>query len=176
MLDEKAVQRLIDKDAIAEVVGLRYARGLDWGDVELLQSCFHPDAVVDYGVFKGNAHEFFATQNSYDPQQPTYDPGLLNQFHYCFPPQIEIDGNTAHSEVYSWAGRRFNRDGKNGQAVAGSRYIDTLERRDTGWKISSRHVFVEFVHIFDSMDTMPGFNFMSGQGPSHPFYRRMSQI
>lgn len=170
MLDEKALRRLIDKDSIAEVVSTRYARALDWGDMDMLKSCFHPDAVIDYGIFKGNAHAWLEKQNAHDP-------ALINQFHYCFPPQIEVSGDKAQSEGNCLAGRRFRTEGKEGQRLIGSRYLDSLDRRDTGWKISSRIVLVEFIQSFDGIDTMPmrpgqpGFEFMSNASPAHPLYR-----
>ena len=47
-----AVQLLLDKQEIYEVI-LRYCRGIDRLDEELLLSVFHPDAYADFGTLKG---------------------------------------------------------------------------------------------------------------------------
>ena len=57
MPTERQVQELWDKQEIADVLGARYGRGLDWLDEAALKQCFHPDAQVDYGFFVGNAHD-----------------------------------------------------------------------------------------------------------------------
>lgn len=54
---DQAIQDLIDKQAIGEVIA-RYSRTLDWLDDEGQASCYWPDAAIDYGFFTGTAAEF----------------------------------------------------------------------------------------------------------------------
>jgi hypothetical protein len=48
---------LRSKDEIRDVV-LRLARGIDRCDLELLRSCYHPDAHEEHGWFSGSAWEY----------------------------------------------------------------------------------------------------------------------
>ena len=50
---------LADKDEIRDVL-MRYGRGVDRLDEELLRSCYHPDSHDDHGHWKGNGHDFAA--------------------------------------------------------------------------------------------------------------------
>ena len=45
---DREVQELLDKQAIHEVM-IRYCRGLDRMDAELVGSAYHPDAHDDHG-------------------------------------------------------------------------------------------------------------------------------
>src|SRR4051794_41313735 len=54
-----AVARVVAVEEIREVV-LRYCRGVDRLDVDLLRSAYLPGAVDDHGVFVGDAAEFCA--------------------------------------------------------------------------------------------------------------------
>ncbi|MBT5754390.1 MAG: SnoaL-like domain-containing protein [Acidimicrobiaceae bacterium] len=45
---EARLRALIDKDEIRDVL-MRYGRGVDRLDEELLRSCYHPDSHDDHG-------------------------------------------------------------------------------------------------------------------------------
>ena len=45
---EEKVRVLVSKDEIRDVL-MRYARGVDRGEADLITSCYHPDAVDDHG-------------------------------------------------------------------------------------------------------------------------------
>src|SRR5580658_3545693 len=49
--------RLIAKDSISAAI-LRFARGADSSDLELMRSAYWPDGTDDHGNFSGNALEF----------------------------------------------------------------------------------------------------------------------
>jgi hypothetical protein len=46
------LQELVDRADILDCVQ-RYARGIDRHDVELVASCYHPDAIDDHGLYVG---------------------------------------------------------------------------------------------------------------------------
>src|ERR1700733_12467473 len=48
---------LFDEMACRKVIG-RYGSALDWRDEAALASTVWPDAVIDYGFFKGSGEEF----------------------------------------------------------------------------------------------------------------------
>jgi hypothetical protein len=54
---ERALQVLLDKQEIHEVL-MRYCRGIDRCDAELLRSVYHADAVDDHGQLNGKAADF----------------------------------------------------------------------------------------------------------------------
>ena len=58
MVDEGDVQKLLDREAIKELVNL-YCRAADRHDHELMRSLYHEDAIDDHGsFFKGLAMDF----------------------------------------------------------------------------------------------------------------------
>lgn len=170
MVLDPAVQELVDQRAIEQVIGARYARALDWLDVDALKTCFWADGWVDYGFFEGNAHEWC------DVVMPI-ESSSIHRFHYCFNAVIDIDGDLASAESNSFAGSRRERNGEHFQTLHGSRYLDELERRDQVWRISSRRVLLEMTQTFPAPDgpggALAGLQPASGLGPDHELYRRL---
>lgn len=169
MTEELTIQGLLDKEKIREVIGIRYARGLDWYDLEMLKSCFHADAMLDYGYFKGNAHQWC------EKRIVEGNPAELHRFHYCFPAQVELAGDTAHAESNSYAGYRTRDEAGEKYVVFGARYIDTVERRQGVWKIAFRAVLVDFMHTIPGSGgpggLQKGMPLLEHLNTSHPFYR-----
>ena len=169
-MDEAAVEVLLAKQAISEVVGARYARALDWLDLDELKACFWPDAWVDYGFFQGDAHQWC------DLIMPT-EASSVHRFHYRFNIMIVVDGDRAEVESNGFAGSRRVEDGEAFQSFHGSRYLDVAERRDGEWRISERRVFLETTQKFASPDgpggALVGLELISGVDTDHPLYRRM---
>jgi hypothetical protein len=54
---DQELQRLIDIAAITDV-HLRYRRGIDRMDWDLVRSCYHPGATDDHGPFRGSVEQF----------------------------------------------------------------------------------------------------------------------
>lgn len=165
------VQRLADTQAIADVVGARYAKALDWLDLARLKECFWEDGHVDYGFFVGNAHEWC------DVVMPI-EASSLHRFHYVFNILVDVDGNRATVESNSLAGSRRpggDDDAPVMQSLHGSRYLDTVERRDDQWRILERTVLLEFTNRYPSPDAPHGaisaLQLVSGLGPDDPRYR-----
>lgn len=135
MDDKAALQQLLDRQAIQDCL-LRYTRGVDRLDRELLLSAYHADAIDDHGAFVGSPVAFadWALPHHREHQNSTHHM-ILN--HSC-----ELDRDTAHSETYClYIG--VNRSG--GIDVIGNRYIDRLERRAGTWAIARRVCVVEWV-------------------------------
>jgi len=171
LFDPNAVQMLLEKDEIRELIGVRYARGLDWYDLDLLKSCFHADATLDYGYFKGLAHVWC------EKRVVEGNPAELHRFHYCFPAQFAVTGDKAEAESNSISGYR-TRDGDAEKTVLfGARYFDRIERRDGVWRMAHRTVRVDFTYEAPSPKQAPGLQsalpFLSALDPSHPLFRRL---
>jgi hypothetical protein len=123
---------------------LRYCRGIDRADVDLVRSVYHPGATDDHGVFSGDAAEFAAFVIPVLTAEYTV---TQHQLHNML---IEIDGDSAGSETYFTAyHRERNPPGTKRMVVFGGRYLDRLERRDGRWGIVERVVAHDWSDAYD---------------------------
>jgi hypothetical protein len=138
---DPAVQRLLDRAAIEECL-LRYTRGLDRHDTELVVSAFHPDALDTHGTFEGGPQDVAAWANEQH--------GLrwVAHQHYITNTTVDIDGDVAHTDTYYLIVLRRN-DGT-GQDLMGGRYVDRFERRAGDWRIARRVVTNEWIGEIDA--------------------------
>jgi hypothetical protein len=134
MEETNALRELLDRQAIMDCLH-RYTRGVDRVDEELIRSAFHPDAVDDHGVVVGSVDDFLA---HWLPQQP----GREISQHYVSNASIDLDGDTAHVELYYWFVQKLR--GEPHITMYGGRYADRFERRETGWRIAARVVIPEW--------------------------------
>jgi hypothetical protein len=136
-LDQRLQERLIemlDKQEIHERL-MRYCRGVDRGDAELVSQAFHPDAMADHGhvffdgVSVGEALAGMAAKHT-----------NASGTHFTGNELIEIDGDDAYSEVYFFAVRERERAGVAVTFTRCARYIDHWQKRDGVWGIIYRKV------------------------------------
>lgn len=127
------LQALLDKQALLEL-NLRYCRAVDRCDLELLLSCFHPDATDDHGTFKGAPADVFpailAKMRDMPPAQHILDNALF-----------EVDGDIAWGELYMSV--READAGPGSPPDSFGRNLDRYERRDGEWRIAERRVIIE---------------------------------
>lgn len=127
------LQLLCDKQELLEL-NLRYCRAVDRCDIDMLLSCFHPDAVDDHGTFKGSPADVFPAilekMRAMPPAQHILDNALF-----------EIEGDTAWGELYMSV-RTADADAAS-QPDAFGRNLDRYERRDGTWRIAERRVIIE---------------------------------
>jgi hypothetical protein len=131
---DERLDELLDKQEIHERL-MRYCRGVDRGDAELIAQAFHPDAMADHGhvFFTGDTiGEVLARMSA----THTNASGM----HMTGNELIEIDGDTAVSEVYFLDFIERERDGETMLMTRGARYVDRWERRDGRWGIVHRRV------------------------------------
>ncbi|MCU1566801.1 MAG: SnoaL-like protein [Pseudarthrobacter sp.] len=123
------VGEMQDRDAIWQCL-LRYARGVDRFDSELIRSAFHPDAIDDHGKFLGGPDEFV------EWAKHQHTEAHLGHQHNLFNHTCDLSGDVAHAETYfMFAG--MNRKGSP-LVLNGGRYLDRLEKRDGEWRIAFR--------------------------------------
>lgn len=132
---ERMIRKLDDRMAIADVIA-RYSRGVDRQDRALLESCYHPGAIDDHGMFVGPADEFF------DWTDPSHLHLFRTHQHITANHTCELDGDTAHCETYYIFAGMTKAD--NAFALSGGRYIDRMEKRDGEWRIAARKCLVEW--------------------------------
>lgn len=137
------LQELLDKQEISEVV-LRYCRGVDRRDDELIRSAYHADAHEHHGAYRGRSADDFVT----------YANGRSDLFervaHYVCNQLIDVQGNVAFSETYAIALHQSRTEaGVVTHTVFGGRYIDRMEHRDGRWAISDRVVVCDWSRVDD---------------------------
>src|SRR5690606_36916929 len=111
-----------------------YARGVDDRDWDLVRRCYHPDAVDDHGVYRGDVEGFVA---HFARQARAWD----RTAHYVFEPHIELDGEAATVVARVVAHHVSGTE----DLVIGARYRDRFECRDGDWRIARRRVDVDWV-------------------------------
>jgi SnoaL-like domain len=137
---DQALARLLAKDAIGEAI-LRFVRGADRSDLELMRSAYWPDATDDHGNFSGNALKFteFAIE-------------VLKRFrvtmHFITNVAVTFpaDGQ-AHAESYFYAYHEHLPQPGGGPglvSLVGGRYIDRFEERNGEWRILARVVTMDW--------------------------------
>ena len=143
------VQALLDKQAIYEVL-MKYCRGIDRIDEELLRSVYHPDAWDDHGSFKGPASEYVTYIVA--SLRAGADAGC-NNFHSVSNVLIELDGDVAHTETYITSWHPALKDGKNNNWIFAGRYVDRFERRNGAWKIAHRMTVCDWEYVAPPAET-----------------------
>lgn len=129
-MDPEALAALIDRQAICDL-SVRYMRGLDRLDLELLKSVYHGDATDDRGFYTGSGHGLceLAVQML---ASHACNHHMLGQM------AIDIAGDVAFGEIYFQAYHRMIEDGQEVDFVVIGRYADRYERRAGVWKIAHR--------------------------------------
>jgi hypothetical protein len=123
-------QQLSDLEDIRNAT-LRYSRGVDRLDAELMKSAYWPDAIDHHGEFKGSAHEFA------EQCMPVHAPHAWTM-HSVYNHTIELDADGIHAsgELYNVTHVGFA-DTQEILAWYG-RYLDRYEKRGDEWRIIER--------------------------------------
>lgn len=173
---EQALQQLLDKQAISDVIQ-RYSRTLDWLDDEAQAGCYWPDATVEYGFFNGTAEDFL-------PVVMQTERNSHRRWHMLSAPLIAFQSATrASSECYGiFAGASRQDGGTLAGNLYGGRYLDEWEKREADsapeWRISARTYVLDW---HQRLDNQPGFEpnpdfplptFEIAES-NHPRYRRL---
>jgi hypothetical protein len=135
----KTIEEVLAEAAIKDIQ-VRYCRGCDRMDFELLRSCFHPDAVTEYGFFGGTVDQFIDSAKQALP-------GFVATTHNTGNQVVEVEGDTAWAEHYTVATHRIAADdlGPERDFVTAVRYIDRLECRDGDWRIARRVLVLDWI-------------------------------
>ena len=129
----------VEDDLAIRRVVLRYCRGIDRMDRDLVRDCYHPDASDSHGSFSGGVEEFL-----------TWVWRVLGRYtmtmHYIANQLIEPLGpDRARCESYGMAVHRTEGGEPRGNLTTGFRYVDDFERRAGEWRIARRVATTEWV-------------------------------
>ncbi|MBY0398961.1 nuclear transport factor 2 family protein [Myxococcota bacterium] len=133
---------LADRAAIHHQL-VRYCRGVDRRNLELVRSTYHPDAYDDHGTYKGDVEGFLAFVRDEVHARFRMTMHKLGQSF------IEVEGDVARAESYAIChhvmaeadpagGPGATRDVAD--MVMGIRYVDRFERRAGEWRIARREL------------------------------------
>ena len=113
-----------------------HSRGLDRLDEAAIRSAYWPEAEVDYGSYKGNAHIFAElVVGALDQQYELTRHALSNTL-------VEFGGDSALCETCVHAGHLLT--GGTEELLFYGRYLDRLEKREGQWKIAHRQVVMDW--------------------------------
>jgi ketosteroid isomerase-like protein len=143
------VQQLLDKQEIHEAL-MRYCRGIDRGDVDLVLSAFHDDAIDNHTGQEERVRERVPRAVGLAQQSTLWTShNICNEL-------IQVDGDVAHSEAYLVAFHRVEHEGREVDFVLGARYVDRFERRAGEWRIARRTVIHDWQRFDEVRDPPAG--------------------
>lgn len=154
---EMRLRELLDKQDIHEIL-LKYCRGVDRQDKDLIAQAYHADAVDDHGDFVVAARDIpdlFTTLAA----RPA-NGGM----HLVANSLIEIEGDTAYAESYFLAIKDADNEDKSFLRIRAGRYVDRFERREGRWAIAERVVVDEWNKVEEiTARTAPRENYRFGK-------------
>lgn len=126
------VQALLDKKAIEEVL-LKFLRGCDRSDANLVERAYWPDGWEDHGgTFDGPASEWVAVV-----KERLSKAGLMN--HLAMNMVIDLkSATTAIAECYILTASRLTVKGQEFDTRTLARCVDQMEKRGDEWRIFRR--------------------------------------
>jgi hypothetical protein len=144
---ESPLDELLAQRAISDVL-LRYCRGIDRLDLELVRDCYWPDATDSHGGFQGTRDEFV-----------TWVAKLLARFdatmHFVGNSLVEVEGDAAVAETYAIAFHRGPEATPGLNLIVGVRYVDRFEHRGGEWRIAKRVCSTEWSRVDDVAGRFP---------------------
>jgi 3-phenylpropionate/cinnamic acid dioxygenase small subunit len=141
------LQTLLDRAAIHDLI-MRYARGVDRRDLDLVASCFAADATYEGALGRGGIEVVLAALRERMPRYQT-------TMHFLTNPLIELQGDAAACETYALVYHRLESDDDAEDFIVGVRYVDQLARRADGWRIVRRRTAMAFQR-YDAVVLPPG--------------------
>ena len=163
-IDETALQRLLDKEAIREAA-LKYTRGIDRHDDDIMREFYHPDARDDHGEYIGNSEGLIQYAKSVHSER------WRVHHHFVTNMTIELEGDVAHCETYFFVTLARHEGGTD---VGAGRYLDRFEKREETWAVADRICMVEWNGLIPDTDATVDYDsFIRGAwDKSDPSYMR----
>lgn len=138
------VNELLARNAIYNAI-MRYCRGVDRLDRDLIRSVCHPDANDNHGSYNGPVQGFI------DWVFENHENKVISSVHHIGSVLIQLDGVIAHSESHVMVNHRRLVDGKLYDLLSHGRFVDRFEERGGDWRIVDRLVVIDW-HRLDPVD------------------------
>jgi len=167
MTNESRLTELLAKQDIYECI-MKYSRGSDRYDADLIRSTFHPDAVVDREK-KWSVDEWIDVSMNRDRSRA--------RMHHIGNVLIEVDGSTAVAETYWIAYQVWSEDGARFVRTRAARYVDRFECRDGDWRVLYRGVVDDWSYTQEvGPEITQGHSDLVGQPfPTDPIYALLKE-
>lgn len=133
---EQILHDLVARQQIYDAL-VRYCRGVDRLDRDIILSVYHPGANDNHGGFNGPVEEFV------DWVFGNHKGKIEACSHYVSNVLIEVDGDVAYSESYILAYHRKTADGATADLSGWGRCLDRFELRNGEWRIADRVVMYD---------------------------------
>lgn len=160
---EGEFRALLDRRAIEDAL-LRYCRGVDRANADLIASAYHPDAVDDHG-----ARTFAGDQIGHGIVEMTAMQRVT--FHSISNTSITfLSPDAAGCETYYQAWQTMPLDGGERILAAVGRYLDRFERREGQWRIAHRQVIVDMATFLPDSGFAPAAPDRGRRGPDDPSF------
>ena len=141
-----------DRQAIHDVI-VRYCRGVDRSDPDLVLAAFHDDAIDNhFGVVLPFREAIGTLKTARSGGGGT--PSKTTSMHNICNVLIEVDGDIARCESYVIVIVRIPQDGGAIDWMHAGRYVDRFERRNGKWRIAHRTVVYD-LERFDEVVAAP---------------------
>lgn len=145
------LQALLDERGIHRIL-LQYCRGIDRLDLDLVRSCYHPDATDSHGSFSGDVEAFLAWVGRILPRSTRTHHLLANVL-------VDLDPvrpGRARAESYGVAIHEGDPGIPERNLVTGFRFVDDFVRHaERGWRIQRRVATTEWVRRTQPEDGWP---------------------
>ncbi len=129
-----STQEISDRLEIQDLL-IRYTRAIDSKDWALLDSCFTPDAHVDYTSSGGVAGKYPEVRAWLEKALAAF-PAMM---HFIGNTTLELDGDRARSRTYVINPMGVPKpDGSLHVFTVAAHYVDDLVRGSEGWRIAQR--------------------------------------
>ena len=168
---EDQVRELLAEREIRNVL-LRYCRGVDRCDQELVASCYHDDAVDDHGTWQAEGAVSIAERIV-----NLVKPGSGRAMHFLGNVTVEVEGTSAFAESYVLAFRTFERDSAAHVRIRAVRFVDRFSLRSGKWRISERVVVDEWNRVDRIVEPQAGLEEcrFSSKDKEDPVYKIRAQ-
>lgn len=160
--NDPALAGLIDRARLTELVA-EYGNLIDWIDWARLDTVFWPDAVFDFGMFKGGMAEYrrFVAE---------LEEGYARRFHMFGLPSIVLRGDSARIDALCVIVCRSYGSGAGTDDTFWGRYLLAAERRDGEWRLSGLTYLLNLHERVERAEDERGLPMLFGEGlsPAHP--------
>jgi len=135
--DPDRMRELLAKQDLAELCAA-YSRAVDRLDEAAFVELFHPDAVIDSGVLRGDPSHFAREFSAWVRARARVI------FHALCQHWFVVDGESARGESYVLAvARLIEPEGRERDVLTAGRYLDRFERRKGRWRFLERRFVVD---------------------------------
>lgn len=132
-MDDVISQELADRLEIDDLL-TRYATAVDRRDWDLWETCFTPDATIDYTAFGGVEGPVRTVRAWLEDVMPRFE---MSQ-HLVVNREITIEGDTARSRAAFFNPMALSTHEGRVLFFDGGYYVDRLVRTPAGWRIWRR--------------------------------------